>query len=177
MDDELVQLNNVPEESAVSSPTEHRFTSLKLKGVGGWLMFFIISQLVLRPAHYFGNRDTTVITAEMAARFPLNVRIIAIEKILTIGSLIAGIVVALALLKTGTKWPVLLAKLYLMMTSLLKIGLAALYFTTDLHDRWRTELITYGIVDAAITSLVCVVWFLYFTRSKRVQATYLEPGI
>ena len=181
MDDELVHNNDLVEAGSSPSPmppaSEHRFTNLKLKGVGGWLLFFVIGQLVLRPARYFGNRNTTVILAEVAAKFPLSAKIIAIERVFGIGLLIAGIFVGLALLKTGTKWPVLLAKLYLVITPMLMIGLAVLYFSSDLPEASRTELITSGIMNAAGTSLICFVWFLYFTRSKRVQATYLEPDI
>ena len=136
-------------------------------------MFFVIGQLVLRPLQYFGNRGTTVISAQVAARFPVNTRIIVIERAIRIGSMLAGILVALALLKTGRRWPVLLAKVYLVVTPLLVIALAILYFSSDLPETWRTQLIVYGITSAAATSLVCLAWFLYFTKSKRVRATYL----
>ena len=178
MDEKPIHPGNDPADPSgyspsVSAGSEPRIVSVKLKGVGGWLVFFIVGQLVLRPAQYFGTRASVVITPRIAARFPYNTRIIAVEQALQIGSMIAGILVGLALLKTGDKWPVLLAKAYLVATSLLVIVLAGLYFNTDLTEPWRTQLIVSGITSAVGTSAICLVWFLYFTKSKRVHATYL----
>jgi hypothetical protein len=163
--------------SATSTISEPRFVSVKPKGVGGWLLFFVIGQLVLRPVQFFGARANGVDLAQIAARFPSTARIIVIERALLIGSMIAGIIVGLALLKTGDKWPVLLTRLYLIASPLLAILLAVLYTNSDLPQTSRSQVITSGIVNAAGTCVVCLVWFLYFTKSKRVQATYLGRAI
>jgi len=78
------------------------------------------------------------------------------------------------LLKTGVRWPVLLTKIYLVANALLNLALAVLYFGSDLPDSARQSLIAKGIMSGVVVTIVCFLWFLYFTRSRRVQATYLE---
>ncbi|HWP54762.1 MAG TPA: hypothetical protein VN476_11560, partial [Pyrinomonadaceae bacterium] len=101
-------------------------------------------------------------------------RIITIEATIQIALLIGGIIVGVALLKTGVKWPVLLTKIYLVANALLNLALAGLYFRTDLPEFTRTSLIAKGIISGVVVTIVCFLWFLYFVRSKRVQATYFE---
>ena len=96
------------------------------------------------------------------------------EATIQIVLLIGGVIVGLALLKTGVSWPVLLTKMYLVANAVLNLALAVLYFGTDLPEIARTSLIAKGIISGVLVTIVCCLWFLYFTRSRRVQATYLE---
>jgi len=145
---------------------------VEVKGVGGWLLFFVIGQLALRPMLFFASLLKTTGRADVAERFPATARIITIEATIQIALLIGGIIVGVALLKTGVGWPVLLTKIYLVANALLNLALAVLYFGTDLPEVARTSLVAKGIISGVIVSIVCFLWFLYFTRSKRVQATY-----
>jgi hypothetical protein len=52
------------------------------------------------------------------------------------------------------------------------LALAVVYFGSDLPEFTRTSLIAKGIISGVLVSTVCLLWFLYFTKSKRVQATY-----
>ena len=96
----------------------------------------------------------------------------SIEATIQIALLIGGVIVGLALLKTGVSWPVLLTKIYLVANALLNLALAVVYFGTDLPEFTRTSLIAKGIITGVLVSIVCFLWFMYFIRSKRVQATY-----
>jgi len=147
---------------------------VEVKGVGGWLLFFVIGQLALRPMLFFASLLTSTPRAGVAERFPATARIITIEATIQIALLIGGVIVGLALLKTGVKWPVLLTKIYLVANALLNLALAGLYFRTDLPEFTRTSLIAKGIISGVVVTIVCFLWFLYFVRSKRVQATYFE---
>ena len=146
-----------------------------VKGVGGWLLFFVIGQLALRPMLFFASLIKSAPIADVAQRYPATAKIITIEATIQIALLIGGIIVGLALLKTGVSWPVLLTKLYLVANAVLNLALAVLYFGTDLPEFARKSLIAKGIISGLLVSIVCALWFLYFTRSRRVQATYLEP--
>jgi hypothetical protein len=145
---------------------------VEVKGVGGWLLFFVIGQLALRPMLFFASLLTSTPRAGVAERFPATARIITIEATIQIALLIGGVIVGLALLKTGVKWPVLLTKIYLVANALLNLALAVVYFGTDLPEFTRTSLIAKGIITGVLVSIVCFLWFMYFIRSKRVQATY-----
>jgi len=154
--------------------SEPDFTTVQVNGVGGWLLFFVIGQLALRPLLFLISFFKGASTAVIAERFPATATIIKIETGIEIALLIGGILAGCALLKTGVSWPVLLTKAYLVANALLNLTLAALYFGTDLPDTTRVSLIARGIVSGVLVSIVCFLWFLYFTKSKRVQATYFE---
>jgi hypothetical protein len=146
-------------------------------GIGGWLLFFIIGQLACRPLKVlsdFGN-SKTVDVSQIAQRFPLTARTIEIERVVMIFLLVFGIIVALALLRMHDSRPVTLAKLYLITNAVSTLVLALLYLTTDLPDTSRTQLIVQGFLNFGLVSTVSAIWFLYFTRSRRVHATYLQP--
>lgn len=154
--------------------SEPDFTKVEVRGVGGWLLFFVIGQLALRPMLFLASLLKGTTGADVAARFPATARIITIEATIQIALLIGGILVGLVLLKTGVSWPVLATKIYLVANAILNLALAVLYFGTDLPEFTRTSLIARGIISGAVVAIVCFLWFLYFTRSKRVQATYFE---
>lgn len=154
--------------------SEPDFTKVELKGVGGWLLFFVIGQLALRPMLFLASILKSTARTDVAERFPATARIITIEASIQVALLIGGIIIGLALLKTGVSWPVLLTKIYLVANALLNLALAVVYFGTDLPDPARTSLIAKGIISGVVVSIVSFLWLLYFTRSKRVQATYFE---
>jgi len=147
---------------------------VEVRGVGGWLLFFVIGQLALRPMLFIASLLTNTARADVAERFPATATIIKMEATIQIVLLIGGVIVGLALLKTGVRWPVLLTKMYLVANAVLNLALAVLYFGTDLPEIARTSLIAKGIISGVLVTIVCCLWFLYFTRSRRVQATYLE---
>src|SRR6185369_14302152 len=147
---------------------------VEVRGVGGWLLFFVIGQLALRPMLFIASLLTNPARADVDARFPATATIIKMEATIQIVLLIGGIIVGLSLLKTGVSWPVLLTKLYLVANALLNLALAVLYFGTDLPEFARKSLIGKGIVSGVFVTIVSGLWFLYFIRSRRVQATYFE---
>ena len=79
-------------------------------------------------------------------------------------------------MRTDDSRPVTLAKVYLVANTVFSLLLAILYSTNDLPDRARSELITQGISNLVVTSILCGIWFLYFTKSRRVRLTYLDEG-
>lgn len=115
--------------------------------------------------------------SQIAERFPFTATIVNIERVVLIGLMVFGILVALALLKTGDRWPVDLTKVFLLANPLCALLLAGLYMQSDLPEAARSKLIVSGVVNLVAISAVCLAWFLYFTRSKRVQATYFEKVI
>ena len=73
------EVAEAPAPTTASSPPN--FLSVQLKGVGGWLLFFVIGQLTLRPMMFLSKlgQGQGVNTAEIAERFPTTAAIIKIE--------------------------------------------------------------------------------------------------
>lgn len=161
-----------------TTPQTSNSQDASLKGVGGWLLWFIIGQLVCRPLQFVGTLSgpNSANASQIADRFPFTATVINIEKIVMIASIALGVIVALALLRTDDSRPVTLAKIYLVANTVFSLLLAILYSTNDLPDKARSDLITQGISNLVVTSILCGIWFLYFTKSRRVRATYLEEG-
>lgn len=147
-----------------------------LNGVGGWLLFFVIGQLVCRPLQFVGtlSSPTNVSASQISDRFPFTATVLGIERAVMIVSIAFGVLVAIALLRTGDRTPVTLAKAYLIVNPLFALVLALLYANNDLPGTARTELVTQGISNAIVTSILCAIWFLYFTKSRRVRVTYMD---
>ncbi len=175
--DHGLSTDTLPDSSDSPTPTSNSRDS-GLKGVGGWLLWFIIGQLVCRPLQFIGTLSgpNSVNASQIADRFPFTATLINIEKIVMIASIVFGVIVAAALLRTDDSRPVTLAKVYLVANTVFSLLLAILYSTNDLPDRARSELITQGVSNLVVTSILCGIWFLYFTKSRRVRLTYLDEG-
>jgi hypothetical protein len=121
-----------------------------LKGVGGWLLFFCISLTVLAPLLMF--------VREWGNGFELGSMI---DLALTAFGVLVGIMV----------WNVhprvfLLLWIYFGVTAaLLVLGVVGAFFTPKEQDPKETI----QLVRALISTII---WFLYFKKSDRVQATF-----
>jgi hypothetical protein len=125
---------------------------------------------------FISNLGNSKIDMErIANNFPITANVILVERVLG-GCLLAfGVIVALALLLTHDSKPVMVAKMYLVANVASTLVLAILSLMNDLPDPNRTTVIVEQFAGFVVTSLVCTVWFLYFSRSTRVYKTYLEP--
>ena len=61
---------------------------VEVRGVGGWLLFFVIGQLALRPMLFLASLLTATARADVAERFPATARIITIEATIQIALLL-----------------------------------------------------------------------------------------
>ncbi len=148
----------------------------KLKGVGGWLAFFIVGQLVLRPLRMLAelNDPKNVVTPLFEETFPTTATIIGIEKAVNIGLLVFGVVVALALWKVRSPASVKLAKIFLIVNPILAILDAIAFKFSDLPAQVQDEVMQRGLIEVGVVTVICIIWFLYFTKSERVRATYYD---
>lgn len=148
----------------------------KLKGIGGWLAFFIIGQLILRPARTLSelNDPKNVVTPLFEAKFPTAATFIGIERVVNIGLLLFGIAVALTLWKVRTPFSVKLAKIYLIANPVLMLLDTLVYKLSDLPPDIQDSIMEKGLISTGAVTAVCLIWFLYFIKSERVRATYYE---
>jgi hypothetical protein len=150
----------------------------RAQGVDGWLLLFVVVQLVLRPiqaVNMLGSPDGAN-ESQIADRFPVAANIMSIERIVVVGLVIVGVFVAFALLRTGHQWPVVFAKIYLIANPLMAIVLPILYYTSDLPANAKSQLIPQQIVIVIVSGVLSGIWFAYFTKSKRVRATYYDSN-
>ena len=128
--------------------SEFQFKPLgsQLKGVGGWLLFFIIGQLILRPARTLSelNDSKSIVTPEFEAVFPTTATIISIERVFSIGLLAFGVAVALTLWKIRTPFAVKLAKIYLIANPVIMLLDALVYQLSDLPPDIQDSIMSRG---------------------------------
>lgn len=145
-----------------------------LSGTGGWLLIFILSNLVCRPlsAAVAGIGQDGSFVAQVAAQYPTTALLLNVDKMLSFGLLVFGVVVAVALLNKGTSLPVKLAKIYLAAGPPVHVFMAALYSFSDFPEEFRDYLVQTAMRQSVTASIWSLLWTLYFNRSRRVKATY-----
>jgi len=149
-----------------------------LQGVGGWLLLFVLGQMVCGPLQLvseFGSETTSL--SQIWARFPQTAYILTIERIMTFGLMAFGFIVAVMLLRTKDPRPVSIAKLYLMTAPVLAVVMTFLYAFTDLPDNMRSQVIAQGVGRTIAVGIASLIWLMYSTKSKRVRATYFGAHI
>src|SRR5258707_11617837 len=145
----------------------------RAQGVDGWLLLFVVGQIVLRPIQAMNALSgATTTAAQIANRFPVTAGVMNLERILVIGSVGLGVVVAFSLLRTGHPGAVILAKVYLVANPIAAIVLTVLYYRSDLPEIARLQFIPQQFAVLIVSTFLSLVSFLYFTKFKRVRATY-----
>lgn len=148
----------------------------KLNGVGGWLAFFIIGQLILRPLHTLSelNDPKNIVTPIFEATFPKAATLISIERALSIGLVVFGVVVALMLWKVRTPMSVKITKIFLIANPVLILLDALVFQLSDFPPNIQDSILREGLLQVGVVGIVCLIWVLYFIRSERVRATYYD---
>nr|AIA16014.1 Protein of unknown function (DUF2569) [uncultured bacterium] len=148
------------------------------RGVGGWLAFFVIGQLVLRPLRTWNelNDPRNLVTPLFETNFPTTANIIGVERALIIGLTAFGIVVGLSLWKVRTPFSAKLTKIFLVVNPIIFLLSAVAFKFSDLPPKAQNEVMQHGLFETGVLTAVCLVWFLYFTKSERVRATYYDEG-
>lgn len=79
---------------------------------------------------------------------------------------------ALTLWKIRTPFSVKLAKIYLIANPAIMLLDALVYQLSDLPPEIQDSIMSRGLMEAGVVAIVCLIWFLYLTKSERVRATY-----
>lgn len=146
------------------------------KGVGGWLLFFVIGLVLLRPAislpqMVIGWQETRPVFEHL----PVLKTALAFEYGAGALSILIGIVVGI-LIWTGNRKGRTLARFYLIFRVAFSVLISAgVYFMLqELPDEALRQVMA-AMVSGFITEIVYfAIWFSYFSKSKRVQNTYGE---
>lgn len=145
-----------------------------LKGVGGWLLLFVIGQLVCRPVQTCRGTVESLkeLQLKLAELFPVTAMIFTVINVLDVVMMFFGIAVAIALLKTGTPKPVKLAKIYLVCNPVVASFTILLVSLSDLPSELKSQVYLNMLIYLVPVTVASVIWFLYFQQSARVYVTY-----
>lgn len=149
----------------------------RTEGVDGWLLLFVVGQMVLRPIQtVIALTSSSTNPSQIADRFPVTASLMNLERILIVGSVGLGVVVAFYLLRTGHPGAVMLAKIYLVANPVATIALTLLYYSSDLPEDAKIQFIPQQFAVMVLSIVVSLIWFLYFTKSRRIRATYYSAN-
>jgi Protein of unknown function (DUF2569) len=121
-----------------------------LKGVGGWLLFFCISLTVLAPLLMF--------IRVWGSGFEL-------ESIVDLVLAAFGVLVGIMIWNVSARAFMLLWIYFGMTAALLVLGIVGAFLAPE----GQNPKVTIQLVRALISTII---WFLYFKKSDRVQATF-----
>ncbi|HEV2705127.1 MAG TPA: DUF2569 family protein [Pyrinomonadaceae bacterium] len=142
------------------------------KGVGGWLAFFIVWQLACRPLSMCGAMMNG--TTNFPLTSTLTSFLVGVSHVLNFGTFVFGVIVGVSLLRSTDASVVELTKKYLIALLGVTVFDILLIALTDLPWFFKGPALGQAFSTAFITGIYVLIWYQYFTKSKRVQATYLE---
>lgn len=169
----------VPQYASNQTSEPYRFQSvnLKLRGINGWLLLFIIGLGILRPllgwSQMFGKNYVDLST--FAERFPRTATIIYEERIVISGLIIFSITTAIMLWKVRAPISVTLVKICLLCNIVIGgLDILIVHYYTDMTPQILSAIESKALNGLAASTIVSLVWLLYFFKSERVKATYLS---
>jgi hypothetical protein len=147
-------------------------TDFRYKGVSGWLMFFIVTLVLISPLRQFaGLAESNREWGPFYASYPPLKIINSVNQVVGVGLACLSIYAGVALLRM---WPnaVRVAKLYLGTLAVASSLLLFLPLLAGLPEHVNTVILE-GLPVEVIKGLVYpTVWYLYLGKSKRVATTY-----
>jgi len=145
----------------------------EVKGVGGWLLLFVIIIILFRPLILIYNiliNYNTIIN--MANQYPFMLAFYVLGKSLSIIINLFGIYVAISLIKTKTNSP-LMAKILILLILLETIVCSYIFPLFYGLPQDITHQLIYENIPASTGSLLfCIIWYLYFIKSIRIKDTF-----
>ena len=146
------------------------------KGVGGWLLFFCFGLVVLGPVRTMESLNKTWDQLHSRTVFPVVRELAFIATTVVLLMTLYGMIVGVLIWK-GSRHGRTLARQYLVIRATLSFLLAALailwgYYTFAVRG---AKMMGPAVASSTFLEIgVCLVWWTYFTYSKRVRNTYLE---
>ncbi|MGA8038381.1 MAG: DUF2569 family protein [Candidatus Acidiferrales bacterium] len=156
---------------------------LPLKGVGGWLTFFIFTVVVLGPLNGISSVALAIGDLKrMYGEFPAihsSAVFHFLDKIASVAVRVSGIVVGIRLWKIRPR-AVEAAKLWLTMVALLAFGQMVVGLSTwiiEAHGSFSAAAAAHPnnqdvFLRFARSIIYSLIWYAYFVRSERVANTY-----
>ena len=135
-------------------------------GVGGWLLFFILTLTIFNPAGFaFVVRDLIVAMQSGVPRVPFLSAVFGILSVLTIGLAACSLYVGIRLWQIAPK-AVRMAKLYLILFFLVQLAEIVVRLAAAAPSEVGAVIPIIGIL------VYSLVWYQYLNTSSRVRSTY-----
>ena len=144
----------------------------RYNGVGGWLMFFIITLVFLGPlgtCSSLGRYDSE--WGSLYQAYPFIRTIKWINMVLGIGLVCFGVYAGISLWRIRPN-AVEIAKTYLVLAALIGTTLISLPFLAGLPEEANVAMLKATPIAILPVLVYSTVWFLYLTKSKRVATTF-----
>ncbi len=147
----------------------------RYRGIGGWLLFFIISIIFLSPLFAAINLFTTLSNTFVALHLPMLYLIRLFLGAIDLFFALVGIVVGILLWSRNqnavgiTQWFLMLKGVFVLVSNLV------MYFL--IHEGRippvvKNDLMTVILIWLIFGLIPVAIWYTYFAKSKRVAATY-----
>lgn len=144
----------------------------QLKGVGGWLLFFIVTLTIIRPlVVVVGLIANWVILSDVVDSLPGLIGASVFDSVLVVALAGYGIYAGVKLW-TIQPGAVRTAKIFLALTLAYVFGSPLLYAAADLPGVGYDVLMVESVKEIVQALIYFGVWFSYLNVSRRVQATY-----
>jgi len=141
------------------------------KGFGGWLITFVVIFSALLPIFAIrGISQWGSISSSIMRRYSGLGTLKVLDHIFGIGLAAFGIYMGFALVKKLVPATIKLAETFLMAYGASSIILVIVVFSLDLPSSVNSYMVRWVIIRLAVATA----FFLYFKKSKRIKATYLE---
>lgn len=144
------------------------------KGVGGWLLFFCFALTILGPPRTIENLGRMWDNLKPGSVFPVVRQLAMIETVATLLITVYGIVVGI-LIWRGSARGRTLARQYLLIraaSSVLLSLLTVMWAYNTFAIRTAKAVAVATVPESALEVGICLIWWTYFTYSKRVRNTY-----
>jgi len=143
----------------------------EVKGIGGWLLFFSISLIILTPLYTLKGLMDYGEATKLFNQLPEFKTIVVIDLVISIPLMLFSIFTGVMLLQLR-KNAVKIAKIYLLVMLAYSIISAIMPFVVGLPSK-ITQTIFSDIVKDFVRSLgYFVIWYSYLNVSKRVKNTF-----
>jgi len=148
--------------------------SPQYRGVGGWLLFFIISLTIITPAiqSYIVYNEWTLY---VAAPSPLLLNVFAVDWSMRAILIVFGIYAGVQLWRVKPGAP-RIAKTYLVAIFVQQIVLVLIGLWTVSKVAADPENIGSVIIQPLRSFIYVAVWYAYLNKSRRVASTYQDFG-
>jgi hypothetical protein len=140
------------------------------RGVGGWLLLFIVSLTIITPV-FQGYIVYNELKLYHAAPSPLLFKILAVDWSMRVILLVLGIYAGISLWRVKPGAP-RVAKTYLVAVFAQQVVLLLMGFWIASKLAATPENIGSVIMEPLRSIIYVVIWYSYLNKSKRVAATY-----
>lgn len=142
-----------------------------LKGIGGWLIIFISSFFIRALLLIYNISTNYKVIIELSNQFPFMLMLYSTGKLISIAICFYGFFVAYSLIKIQHDAH-LKAIRYIVLITIERFILFVSPFFYGLPDSLTRELLLESLPGTIGVLLFCIIWYLYFVKSRRVKNTF-----